>query len=90
MGSPVLAIQNLLSWNKYKRLDFSTDFVKGRRLQKHAVSWRELCTKRIGASISCSHSFHEGINLPSIQELTDARVIYSVAPAMGHNQVHLI
>lgn len=90
MGSPVLAIQNLLSWNKYKRLDFSTDFVKGRRLQKHEVSWRVLCTKRIGASISCSHSFHEGINLPSIQELTDARVIYSVAPAMGHNQVHLI
>ncbi|KAG8643009.1 histone deacetylase 14 isoform X2 [Manihot esculenta] len=86
MGSPVLAIQNLLSWNKYKRLDFSTDFVKGRRLQKHEVSWRVLCTKRIGASISCSHSFHEGINLPSIQELTDARVIYSVAPAMGHNQ----
>ncbi|KAF2284446.1 hypothetical protein GH714_021918 [Hevea brasiliensis] len=86
MGSPVLAIQNLLKWKKYKRLDFGTVFVKGRRLEKHAVSWREHCTERIGASISCSHSFNKDTNLPSIQELTNARVIYSVAPALGHNQ----
>ncbi|XP_027340409.1 histone deacetylase 14 isoform X1 [Abrus precatorius] len=35
--------------------------------------------KRFRASISCSF-------LPSIHQLNDARLIYSVAPSMGHNQ----
>lgn len=44
---------------------------------------RQFCTKRSGFSISCSYSLD---NDPLIEKLTDARVIYSVAPAMGHNQ----
>jgi hypothetical protein len=45
---------------------------------------RQFCTKRSGFSISCSYSLDKD---PLIEKLTDARVIYSVAPAMGHNQV---
>jgi len=37
--------------------------------------------KCLGASIYCS------TDVPSIQQLSHARLIYSVAPSMGHNQV---
>ncbi|KAG2410631.1 Histone deacetylase [Vigna angularis] len=37
----------------------------------------------VGASISCSGVRND---LPSIEQLSDARVIYSVAASMGHNQ----
>lgn len=40
----------------------------------------------VGASISCSGVRND---LPSIEQLSDARVIYSVAASMGHNQVYI-
>ncbi|KAJ1405043.1 Ureohydrolase domain superfamily [Sesbania bispinosa] len=43
--------------------------------------------KCLGASITCSSGgVRDGSSLPSIEQLSDARVIYSVAPSMGHNQ----
>lgn len=45
------------------------------------VSRGHLCPKR-GSSICCSSDAEKHI-------LNDARVVYSVAPAMGHNQVVL-
>ncbi|KAL2342909.1 hypothetical protein Fmac_004194 [Flemingia macrophylla] len=38
------------------------------------------------ASISCSSGARNESFVPSIEQLRDARVIYSVAPSMGHNQ----
>ncbi|XP_020534435.1 histone deacetylase 14 isoform X2 [Jatropha curcas] len=73
-------------WKNCQRIDVSTEFVRHRHFQKQAIVWRKHCSKSIGASISCSYSFEKDPNLPSIQKLTDARVMYSVAPAMGHNQ----
>ncbi|CAI8619145.1 unnamed protein product [Vicia faba] len=42
--------------------------------------------KCLGASINCSSNASNGSSLPSIEQLSNARVIYSVAPSMGHNQ----
>ncbi|KAI5384168.1 histone deacetylase 14, chloroplastic [Lathyrus oleraceus] len=42
--------------------------------------------KCLGASICCSSHVPNGSSLPSIEQLSNARVIYSVAPSMGHNQ----
>ncbi|CAK8579000.1 unnamed protein product [Lathyrus sativus] len=42
--------------------------------------------KRLRASINCSSDVPNGSSLPSIEQLSNARVIYSVASSMGHNQ----
>lgn len=39
-----------------------------------------------GAYICCSFSSEKDLLLPSIQQLTDARIIYSVSAALGHNK----
>lgn len=43
--------------------------------------------KHNGASICCSFSTEKDPLLPSIQQLTDARLVYSVSAALGHNKV---
>lgn len=48
---------------------------------------RKHLLKRNGASICCSQSTEKDPLLPSIQNLTDARLIYSVSAALGHNKV---
>ncbi|KAG6773453.1 hypothetical protein POTOM_020731 [Populus tomentosa] len=58
-------------------------FAGCRYFQRRSILRRQFCTKRSGFSISCSYSLDKD---PLIEKLTDARVIYSVAPAMGHNQ----
>ncbi|KFK29968.1 hypothetical protein AALP_AA7G200700 [Arabis alpina] len=45
--------------------------------------WRKHVVK---PNICCSFSTEKDPLLPSIQELTDARLIYSVSPALGHNK----
>ncbi|CAI0403984.1 unnamed protein product [Linum tenue] len=47
--------------------------------------WRG-STTRAGVCVSCSIDLEKQPEPIPIQNLTDARVIYSVAPAMGHNQ----
>ncbi|CAI0421894.1 unnamed protein product [Linum tenue] len=47
--------------------------------------WRG-STSRAGVCVSCSIDLEKQPEPIPIQNLTDARVIYSVAPAMGHNQ----
>ncbi|KAK7358816.1 hypothetical protein VNO77_00756 [Canavalia gladiata] len=48
--------------------------------------WFRKNQKGFGASISCSAHVRNDSFLPSIEQLSDARLIYSVAPSMGHNQ----
>ncbi|XP_044469369.1 histone deacetylase 14-like [Mangifera indica] len=61
-------------------IDFT--FLRHRRSGKHSALKRKYLTKSNGGSVSCS--FIER-NTQDVR-LSDARVIYSVAPAMGHNQ----
>ncbi|KAJ6737304.1 HISTONE DEACETYLASE [Salix viminalis] len=60
-------------------------FAGCRYFQRRSILRRQFCTKLSGFSISCSYSLDKDPNL-LIEKLTGARVIYSVAPAMGHNQ----
>lgn len=49
----------------------------------HVNKWKNKSVKKcLGASIYCSSSS----DVPSIQQLSHARLIYSVAPSMGHNK----
>lgn len=48
---------------------------------------RKHLLKPNGASICCSFSTDKDPLLPSTQQLTDARLIYSVSAALGHNKV---
>lgn len=48
---------------------------------------RKYLLKPNGASVNCSFSTEKDPLLPSIQQLTDARLIYSVSAALGHNKV---
>lgn len=61
-------------------------FVGHKCLQNHLTLRRKYSSKCIGASISCSFSSDKDQILPSFQQLSDARVIYCVAAALGHNQ----
>jgi hypothetical protein len=49
--------------------------------------WRKYLLKPSGSSINCSFSTEKNPLLPSIQQLADARLIYSVSAALGHNKV---
>ncbi|RAL49480.1 hypothetical protein DM860_012913 [Cuscuta australis] len=57
-----------------------------KNFQKQAIVWSKYCTRNIGTSVSSSCGFEKDPSIPSVQELADARVIYSVARAMGHNK----
>ncbi|CAA0397362.1 unnamed protein product [Arabidopsis thaliana] len=48
--------------------------------------WRKYLLKPSGSSINCSFSTEKNPLLPSIQQLADARLIYSVSAALGHNK----
>ncbi|KAG2250004.1 hypothetical protein Bca52824_089632 [Brassica carinata] len=60
----------------------------GFNLRNNGLSlWRKHLVKHNkGAYICCSFSTEKDPLLPSIQQLTDARIIYSVSAALGHNK----
>ncbi|CAG7886408.1 unnamed protein product [Brassica rapa] len=61
--------------------------IRGFNLRNGLSLWRKhLLKHNKGAYICCSFSTDNDPLLPSIQQLTDARVIYSVSAALGHNK----
>ncbi|PPD70068.1 hypothetical protein GOBAR_DD33054 [Gossypium barbadense] len=56
------------------------------RFYKHLLSGRKCVSKNTKTSVSCSYSTEQNDTLPSINQLSDARVIYAVAAALGHNK----
>ncbi|KAJ8765391.1 hypothetical protein K2173_012088 [Erythroxylum novogranatense] len=69
-------------WRNFKRHNFAAEFLGCRHFEKLPKSKR-YCRETIGSSILCSQN---DPNLLSSLKLNDARIIYSVAAAMGHNQ----
>ncbi|XP_058731069.1 histone deacetylase 14, chloroplastic-like [Vicia villosa] len=65
--------------SNYNGCELETRLFRNNRRDKGAK-------KCLGASIYCSSDVPNGSSLPSIEQLSNARVIYSVAPSMGHNQ----
>uniref|UniRef100_A0A2N9J7K8 Histone deacetylase domain-containing protein n=1 Tax=Fagus sylvatica TaxID=28930 RepID=A0A2N9J7K8_FAGSY len=55
-------------------------------LPKNFRRGRKCFSRSIGASISCSNGIGKDLYVASDERITNARVIYAVAPAMGHNQ----
>ncbi|KAH0940792.1 hypothetical protein HID58_000429 [Brassica napus] len=61
--------------------------IRGFNLRNGLSLWRKHLVKHnMGAYICCSFSTEKDPLLPSVQQLTDARVIYSVSAALGHNK----
>ncbi|CBI37522.3 hypothetical protein VitviT2T_005957 [Vitis vinifera] len=79
-GSLVLLVQhNVCKLKNHGRFGSDTKFSGDGYFRKHLKSGRRYFSKSRGPFVSCSL-------VPSTSELSDARVIYCVAPAMGHNQ----
>uniref|UniRef100_A0A2P2KYT8 Uncharacterized protein n=1 Tax=Rhizophora mucronata TaxID=61149 RepID=A0A2P2KYT8_RHIMU len=81
--------RHLCNWNSCRRLDFAPEHAGCGHLLKHLVSRRQYCIKNTGPSVSCSCSLEKDPDLRGSRGLEGCKVIYSVAPAMGHNQVYL-
>ncbi|KAF3531031.1 hypothetical protein DY000_02036674, partial [Brassica cretica] len=61
--------------------------IRGFNLRNGLSLWRKHLVKHNkGAYICCSFSSEKDLLLPSIQQLTDARLIYTVSAALGHNK----
>ncbi|PQP91789.1 histone deacetylase 14 isoform X1 [Prunus yedoensis var. nudiflora] len=81
-----LARQHLCKWKNHSRFDLEAKFVRNRILNKSLRRGRRCLSEKREASISCSTGTGEDPLIPVNKKLSDARVIYAVAPAMGHNQ----
>ncbi|XP_031281867.1 histone deacetylase 14-like isoform X2 [Pistacia vera] len=73
---------HVCKWRSHNQSGMDLTFLRDRRFGKHPTCGRKYLTKSNEGSVSCS--LNEGNNQDF--KLSDARVIYSVAPAMGHNQ----
>lgn len=61
--------------------------IRGFNLRNGLSSWRKHLVKDNNKAYTCcSFSTEKDPLLPSIQQLTDARIIYSVSAALGHNK----
>lgn len=83
-----LVRKHLCKWKNHSRFDLDEKFVRDRILNK---SWRgrRCFSEKAETPISCSNGTGEDPFIPVNKKLSDARVIYAVAPAMGHNKVPL-
>lgn len=78
----------MCKWKNHSRFDLEAKFVRNKILNKSLRRGRRCLSEKTEASISCSTGTGEDPLIPVNKKLSDARVIYAVAPAMGHNQVH--
>lgn len=76
----LLAQHNACKVKNRGRFGSATTFYADGYFQKHLKSGRRNFSKSRGSFVCCSL-------VSSISELSNARVIYCVAPAMGHNKV---
>ena len=88
VGNMFFLVQNHIhKWKNHPRFG-SYAKLDSRCILEHIRSRRRYSSNTYGASISCSTGAAKDFYLPSDTQLADAKVIYSVAPAMGHNQVY--
>ncbi|XVF14817.1 hypothetical protein REPUB_Repub09cG0094100 [Reevesia pubescens] len=86
-GTVMFLVRNrLLKWKHHNTFSLNTRLWGHGRFYKHSISGRKCFSKKIETSVSCSYSTEKNDTLPSMKQLSDARVIYAVAPALGHNK----
>ncbi|GKV21610.1 hypothetical protein SLEP1_g31572 [Rubroshorea leprosula] len=81
---------HVCKWRNYNRLGMETRSMSSAHFQKHLISTKKSFRKNIGAYVYCLYGMEKDPALPPKQHLIDARVIYSLAPALGHNQLALL
>ncbi|KAA3464481.1 histone deacetylase 14-like [Gossypium australe] len=85
-GTMMFLVRNQVQqWKNHCRFSVNT-MLSGHRFYKHLLSGRKCVSKNTKTSVSCSYSTEQNDTLPSIKQLSDARVIYAVAAALGHNK----
>lgn len=82
----LLARQRFCRWKSHERFDLDAIFARDGVLYKSLGRGRRCFSKNTEASSSYSNGTGENLYVPVNTKLSDARVIYAVAPAMGHNQ----
>ncbi|XVF58800.1 hypothetical protein PTKIN_Ptkin07bG0095500 [Pterospermum kingtungense] len=86
-GTVMFLVRNhVLKWKNHNRFTPNTTPWGHGRFCKRLISGKKCFSKNIKTSVACSYSTEKDDTLPSIKQLTDARVIYAVAPALGHNK----
>ena len=81
--------RHLYKWKSHNRNSMNGKPVGDQFFPKNFRRGRKCFSRSIGASISCSNGIGKDLYVASDERITNARVIYAVAPAMGHNQVYL-
>ncbi|KAF5480579.1 hypothetical protein F2P56_001318 [Juglans regia] len=84
-GNMFLVRHHLYKWKSHFRIDADGKFVEDQFFPKNLRSGRRFL-RSIGASITCSNGIGKDPYILSNEKISDARLIYAVAPAMGHNQ----
>ncbi|KAK9950124.1 hypothetical protein M0R45_005626 [Rubus argutus] len=82
----LLARKRFCSWKSHERFDLDGIFARDGVLYKSLGRGRRCFSKNTEASSSYANGTGENPYVPLNTKLSDARVIYAVAPAMGHNQ----
>lgn len=86
LGNMFLVWRHLYKWKSLDRIDMDGKFFGDQFFLKNLIRGRRHFSRSIGASISCSNGIGNDLYIPSNKEVTNAKLIYAVAPAMGHNQ----
>ncbi|XP_039058867.1 histone deacetylase 14 [Hibiscus syriacus] len=85
-GTMVFLVRSRVQqWKNQCRFSAST-MLSGHRFYRYSVSRRKCVSKSTKSSVSCSYSTEKNDALPSLKQLSDAKVIYAAAPALGHNK----
>lgn len=79
---------HLYKWKSHYRIDADGKFLEHQFFPKNLRRERRFYARSIGASITCSNDIGKDPYVLSNVKISDARLIYAVAPAMGHNQVY--
>ncbi|XP_059432791.1 histone deacetylase 14, chloroplastic isoform X2 [Corylus avellana] len=85
-GNMFLVWRRLHKWKTHDRIDMDGKFFGDQFFLKNLTRGKRCFSRRTGASISCSNSIGKDPFIPSNENVTNAKLIYAVAPAMGHNQ----
>ncbi|KAF3440608.1 hypothetical protein FNV43_RR18892 [Rhamnella rubrinervis] len=75
----------LCKWN-HTRVSLDGKFLSNENFQKTLRRGRRCFLTKIDASISSSNDMGKDPDVPAEDKLVGSRLIYAVAPAMGHNQ----
>lgn len=90
LGNVFLVWRRLHKWKTHDRIDMDGKFFGDQFFLKNLTRGKRCFSRSTGASISCSNSIGKDPYIPTNENVTNAKLIYAVAPAMGHNQVYLV